>query len=86
MTHTFALFLLPLWFKAAGWGFVAGDVLFSNLSVDVVVATTAVAASAILAMPADIMRPEEFADAHNFAGLITVWGFLAAFVRTKLGD
>ena len=47
-------------------------------------ATTAVAAGAILAMLADTMIPEAFAEAHEFAGLITVCGFLLAFVLTKL--
>jgi ZIP family zinc transporter len=64
----------------------AGYVLFSNLSADVIAATTAVAAGAILAMLSDTMMPEAFDEAHNFAGLITVLGFLAAFVLTKLSD
>ena len=44
-----------------------------------------VAAGAILAMLADTMIPEAFEVAHNFAGLITVAGFLAAFCLSKLG-
>ena len=64
----------------------AGYVLFSNFSSEVIAATTAVAAGAILAMLADTMIPEAFDEAHNFAGLITVLGFLAAFVLTKVGD
>jgi ZIP family zinc transporter len=63
-----------------------GYVLFSNFSVDVIAATTAVAAGAILAMLADTMMPEAFEAAHDFAGLITVLGFFAAFVLTKLSD
>ena len=35
-------------------------------------------------MIADTMMPEAFAHAHDLAGLITVFGFLAAFVLTKL--
>jgi hypothetical protein len=31
----------------------------------------------MLAMLSDTMMPEAFAEAHNFAGLITVLGFLA---------
>jgi ZIP family zinc transporter len=31
------------------------------------------------------MIPEAFEQAHNFAGLITVVGFLTAFVLSKLG-
>ncbi len=63
----------------------AGYALFSGFSADVIAATTAVAAGAILAMLADTMMPEAFDEAHDFAGLITVAGFLAAFVLTKLG-
>jgi ZIP family zinc transporter len=32
------------------------------------------------------MIPEAFEKAHDFAGLITVLGFLAAFVLTKIGE
>jgi ZIP family zinc transporter len=32
----------------------------------------------------DTMIPEAFEQAHNFAGLITVTGFLAAFILGKL--
>jgi ZIP family zinc transporter len=62
----------------------AGYAIFSGFSPDVVAGTTAVAAGAILAMLADTMMPEAFADAHDLTGLITVGGFLAAFVLTKL--
>lgn len=61
----------------------AGYVLFAGASANVVAATTAVAAGAILAMLSDTMIPEAFTDAHNLAGLITVVGFLLAFVLTK---
>ncbi|MGB3438792.1 MAG: ZIP family zinc transporter [Actinophytocola sp.] len=40
---------------------------------------TALAGGAILAMIADTMIPEAFADAHLLIGLITVAGFLVAF-------
>lgn len=62
-----------------------GYVIFSRLSAEIIAATTAIAAGAILAMIVDTMIPEAFEVAHNFAGLITVCGFLAAFVLTKLG-
>jgi ZIP family zinc transporter len=45
----------------------------------------AVAAGAILAMLVDTMIPEAFEAAHDFAGLITVAGFLAAFALSRLG-
>lgn len=60
--------------------------VFSHFSNDVIAATTAIAAGAILAMLVDTMIPEAFAEAHDFAGLITVIGFLAAFVLSKLSE
>lgn len=62
-----------------------GYAVFSRFSVEVIAATTAIAAGAILAMLVDTMIPEAFERAHNFAGLITVFGFLIAFVLSKLG-
>ncbi|NEU76269.1 ZIP family zinc transporter [Hassallia byssoidea VB512170] len=62
-----------------------GYTVFSHLSAEIIAATTAIAAGAILAMIVDTMIPEAFEKAHNFAGLITVVGFLAAFVLSKLG-
>jgi ZIP family zinc transporter len=64
---------------------IAGYVLFAGSPPGLVAATTAVAAGAILAMLVDTMIPEAFAAAHDFAGLITVVGFLAAFALSKLG-
>ena len=63
-----------------------GYALFGQFSPNIVAATTAVAAGAILAMLADTMIPEAFEQAHNFAGLITVVGFLVAFVLTKITE
>jgi hypothetical protein len=63
----------------------AGYAVFSHFSDEVIAAKTAVAAGAIMAMLVDMMIPEAFESAHNFAGLITVTDFLAAFVLTKLG-
>lgn len=48
-------------------------------------ATTALAAGGILAMLVDTMVPEAFEEAHDFTGLITVLGFLAAFALSKGG-
>ncbi len=61
-----------------------GYAVFSRFSSDVIAATIAVAAGAILSMLADTMMPEAFEAAHDWAGLITVAGFLAAFVLSKL--
>lgn len=69
----------------SGIAALAGYSLFSHFSVDVIAATIAIAAGAILAMISDTMMPEAFEQAHDFAGLVTVCGFLAAFVLSKLG-
>ena len=61
----------------------AGYAIFSRFSAGVIAATTAVAAGAILSMLADTMIPEAFESAHDFTGLITVGGFLTAFVLSK---
>ncbi len=58
--------------------------VFGNFSKDVIAAVTAVAAGAILTMLADTMIPEAFETAHDYAGLITVVGFLVAFILSKL--
>ena len=69
----------------SGLAALAGYTLFRGASPDTVAATTAVAAGAILAMLVDTMIPEAFEQAHDFAGLIAVLGFLAAFALSKLG-
>lgn len=63
---------------------VIGYVVFRHFSVEIIAATTAIAAGGILAMITDTMIPEAFEQAHNLAGLITVLGFLTAFVLSKL--
>ncbi len=83
-----ALYVFGIWGGIAlisGFSALSGYALFSHFSDDVIAATTAVAAGAILSMLVDTMIPEAFAEAHDFAGLITVLGFLAAFVLSKLG-
>ncbi|HEX8203341.1 MAG TPA: hypothetical protein VF590_22890 [Isosphaeraceae bacterium] len=61
-----------------------GYLVFGLFSAEVIAATTAVAAGAILAMLVDTMIPEAFETAHEFAGFITVLGFLIAFALSKL--
>ncbi len=68
----------------SGVAALVGFLLFRNVSVGGVAATTATAAGAILAMLVDTMIPEAFAVAHAYTGLITVVGFLLAFMLTKL--
>jgi len=63
-----------------------GYSVFRHFSGEIVAATTATAAGAILAMLADTMVPEAYEAAHDFSGLITVIGFLAAFVLGHLSS
>lgn len=62
-----------------------GYAIFKDFSPEVISATTAVAAGAILAMLSDTMMPEAFEEGHDFIGVVTVTGFLIAFLLTKLG-
>ncbi|MEP0855444.1 hypothetical protein NDI49_10970 [Trichocoleus sp. ST-U3] len=83
-----ACYIFGVWAAIAilsGIAALLGDVIFSHFSEEIIAATTAVAAGAILAMISDTMIPEAFEQAHDFAGLITVVGFLVAFVLSKLG-
>jgi ZIP family zinc transporter len=80
------LYIFGIWAGIAASsaiGAVIGYTLFRTAPAEVVAATTAVAAGAILAMLVDTMIPEAFDETHNFAGLITVAGFLAAFALSK---
>jgi ZIP family zinc transporter len=70
---------------AAGIAALVGYALFRNFSSEVIAGTTAFTAGAILAMLADTMIPEAFEQAHDLTGLITVAGFLAAFILSKVG-
>jgi ZIP family zinc transporter len=83
-----AAYVFGLWAGIAvisGVAALVGYALFAGFSADVIAATQAVAAGAILAMIADTMIPEAFEVAQDYAGLITVTGFLAAFALSKLG-
>jgi ZIP family zinc transporter len=58
--------------------------LFAGASPAVIAGVTAVAAGAILAMLVDTMIPEAFETAHEYAGLISVAGFLVAFTLSRM--
>ncbi|MFL6541659.1 MAG: ZIP family metal transporter [Chthoniobacterales bacterium] len=85
-----ARYIFGVWGAIAvlsGLAALIGYAVFGHFSNDVIAATTAIAAGAMLAMLAmlaDTMIPEAFDEAHDFAGLITVAGFLVAFVLTKM--
>jgi len=69
---------------ASGVAALVGYAVFSGAGPATIAFVTAVAAGAILAMLADTMVPEAFETAHEFAGLITVAGFLAAFTLSRV--
>ncbi|WP_367278323.1 ZIP family metal transporter [uncultured Alsobacter sp.] len=82
------LYVFGVWGGIAAVSGVAalfGNVVMAGAGPEWIAGTTAVAAGAILAMLADTMIPEAFEATHDYAGLITVAGFLAAFVLSKLG-
>lgn len=82
-----ARYIFGVWVGIAllsGAASLLGFAVFRHFPADVIAGTTAIAAGAILTMLADTMIPEAFESAHAFAGLITVAGFLAAFILTKL--
>lgn len=82
-----AKYIFGIWTIIAvlsGIASLCGYTIFSGLAPEVIAGTVAVAAGAILAMLSNTMMPEAFEEGHNFVGLITVIGFLAAFILTKM--
>ncbi|HEX8622663.1 MAG TPA: ZIP family zinc transporter [Allosphingosinicella sp.] len=83
-----ATFVFLLWGAialAAGAAALGGYVAFDGVDPAAVAAVQALAAGAILAMIVDTMVPEAFEGTQEYAGLIAVTGFLAAFLLSKLG-
>ena len=81
-----AAFVFLLWAGialAAGIAALAGYLLFDGAPPAAVPIVQAVAAGAILAMIVDTMVPEAFEGTQDYAGLIAVAGFLAAFALSK---
>jgi zinc transporter, ZIP family len=70
---------------ASGIAAAIGNGALAGAEQELIAAITALAAGAILAMLVDTMIPEATESAHEYAGLITVAGFLAAFALSKLG-
>lgn len=80
-------------FVAALWGAIAaasglaaflGVTLFRGAAPETIAVVQALAAGAILAMIVDTMVPEATEGTHDYAGLIAVAGFLAAFALSSL--
>jgi ZIP family zinc transporter len=61
-----------------------GYVAFDGADPALLSAVQAVAAGAILTMVVDTMVPEAFEGTHDYAGMIAVAGFLAAFALSKM--
>jgi ZIP family zinc transporter len=83
-----AAFVFLLWTGIAliaGAASLGGYLLFDGVAPEAVAAVQAVAAGAILAMIVDTMVPEAFEGTQQYAGLIAVTGFLAAFALSKWG-
>jgi ZIP family zinc transporter len=81
------LYVFGVWGTIAvvnGVAAAAGNLVFIGFSAQVIAATMALAAGAILAMLIDTMIPEAFEVAQEYAGMIAVVGFLAAFYLSKI--
>ncbi len=61
-----------------------GNLAVAQADPSIIAVVLAIAAGAILAMIVDTMIPEAFEDTHEYAGLITVFGFLTAFALAKV--
>jgi ZIP family zinc transporter len=82
-----ARFVFLLWSAialSAGLAALGGYLAFDGVAPEWVAAVQATAAGAILAMIVDTMVPEAFQETQDFAGLISVAGFLTAFALSKL--
>ena len=55
------------------------------MSASVISGINAIAAGAILSMIVDTMIPEAYEKQRDWAGVMTVFGFLIAFASSKLG-
>jgi ZIP family zinc transporter len=89
MAAGYSIYIFGVWagiVVISGIAILLGYALGGQFLPDIVAATTAVAAGAMLAMLADTMISEACENAHNFAGLITVVGFLVAFVFNKVTE
>jgi ZIP family zinc transporter len=61
-----------------------GYTIFGKMSPHIIATTTSVAAGGMLSMIVDTMIPEAFENEQDWAGIITVLGFLTAFATSKM--
>lgn len=60
-----------------------GYAVFGGMSGDILASIKAIAAGGILAMIVTTLIPEAYEQEHDWAGIVTVLGFLTAFVASK---
>ncbi len=80
-------YIMAVWsgtIALSGAAAAVGYTFLGHASRDTIAATLALAAGAILAMIADTMMPEAFEEGGRFVALVTVTGFLLAFVVSHL--
>ncbi|MFH1736555.1 MAG: ZIP family zinc transporter [Actinomycetota bacterium] len=80
-------YIMAVWSSVvltAGISSVLGYQFLAKAAPDIMAASLAIAAGAILAMLADTMMPEAFEEGGRLVALVTVLGFLAAFIVSRL--
>jgi len=83
-THAYVMGVWSSVVITAGISAVLGYRFLASSTPDILAAGLAVAAGAILAMLADTMMPEAFEEGGRLIALVTVLGFLLAFVVSRL--
>lgn len=81
-----AAYVFGVWIGIAvlsGLAALIGVLVLQGASAQLLAVITSVAAGAILAMIADTMIPEAFERTHGLTGLVTVIGFLVAFILER---
>lgn len=80
------IFVMVIWASIAllsGIASLAGYLFFNNVSDIITASVLSFAAGAILAMLANTMMPEAYESTHDLTGVVTVLGFLVAFILSK---
>lgn len=81
-------YVFTLWFSItliSGFASYCGFAFFGELSKGAVALTTGISAGAILSMIVDTMIPEAHEKQHEYTGILSVIGFLSAFITSKFG-
>lgn len=81
------IYIMLVWgttIAVSGGAAALGYQFLGHASKDVIAITMALAAGAILAMIADTMMPEAFEESGRFVALVTVAGFLIAFIVSHM--